>query len=164
MFDEPKNFAKFIEKKFCICFTATPSNCDQQGVEAEVVKALGFKQYDYLTDQAPGNAITRLQFDEVVQACGVEEKVAIITSLLNQGSVLVYAPSDLAERLRTLSEEFVFINESTDPLMLRQLDKAPYKLLVALDSFAMRGVDYRSKTNIMFLVVSKQFPCTREAL
>jgi hypothetical protein len=50
MFDEPKNFAKFMEKKFCVCFTATPSNGDQQGVEAEVVKALGFKQYTYLAD------------------------------------------------------------------------------------------------------------------
>ena len=50
MFDEPTNFAKFIKKKFCVCFTATPSNCDQQGVEAEVVKALGFKQYTYLVD------------------------------------------------------------------------------------------------------------------
>ena len=43
MFDKPKNFAKFIKAKFCICFTATPSNCDQQGVENEVVKVLGFK-------------------------------------------------------------------------------------------------------------------------
>jgi hypothetical protein len=58
----------------------------------------------------------------------------------------------------------VLINETTDPLMLRQLDKNPYKLLVATDSFAMRGIDYRSKSNIMFLVVAKQFPCTREAL
>jgi hypothetical protein len=60
MFDEAKNFAKCIEKKFCVCFTATPSNCDQQGVEAEVVKALGFKQYNYLIDQAPVNVATRL--------------------------------------------------------------------------------------------------------
>lgn len=42
MFEQPKSFANFIAKKFCICFTATPSNCDQQGVEAEVIKALGF--------------------------------------------------------------------------------------------------------------------------
>jgi hypothetical protein len=50
MFNEPKNFAKFIEMKFCICFTATPSNCDQQGVEAEVVEALDFIQYTYLVE------------------------------------------------------------------------------------------------------------------
>jgi len=28
----------------------------------------------------------------------------------------------------------------------------------------MRGIDYRSKTNPMFLVVARQFPCVREAL
>lgn len=50
MFEEPKAFADFIEKKFCICFTGTPNNCDQQGVEAEVVKTLGFNQYNYVVD------------------------------------------------------------------------------------------------------------------
>jgi hypothetical protein len=119
MFNEPKNFKKFIEKKFCVCFTATPSNCDQQGVEAEAVKALGFKQYNYLIDQVPINVAVRLQCDEVVQASGVKEKVATITSLLKQGSVLVYATPDLAEGLRALTEEIVLINEATDPSMLR---------------------------------------------
>ena len=71
MFNEPKNFKKFIEKKFCVCFTAAPSNCDQQGVEAEAVKALGFKQYNYLIDQVPRNVAVRLQCDEVVQAHSV---------------------------------------------------------------------------------------------
>ena len=164
MFNEPKNFKKFVEKKFCVCFTATPNNCDQQGIETEVVKALGFKQTNYLIDQIPVNVAVRLQCDEAVQAHSVQEKVETITSLLKQGSVLVYAPLDLAEGLRALSEEFVTVDETTDPLMLRQLDKAPFKLLVAFDSFAMRGVDYRSKTNIMFLVIAQQFPCTREAL
>jgi hypothetical protein len=66
MFESPKAFANFIENKFCICFTATPSNCDQQGVETEVIKALGFKQYDYVLGQPlVGGAATRLQFDEV---------------------------------------------------------------------------------------------------
>jgi hypothetical protein len=77
---------------------------------------------------------------------------------------LVYAPLDLAEGLRALPEELATVDETTDPLMLRQLDKAPYKLLVATNSFGMRGIDYRSKSNIMFLVVAKQFSCTREAL
>lgn len=43
MFVQPKSFVNFLGKKFCICFTATPSNCDQQGVEAEVIKALDFE-------------------------------------------------------------------------------------------------------------------------
>ena len=48
MFEQPKVFADFIKKKFCICFTATPNNCDQHGVEAEVTKFLGFKQHNYV--------------------------------------------------------------------------------------------------------------------
>jgi len=71
---------------------------------------------------------------------------------------------DLAEGLQVLSEEVLTVDETTDPSMLTQLDKTPYKLLIATDSFAMRGIDYRSKSKIMFLVVAKRFPCTREAL
>jgi len=48
MFEQPKFFAGFIKKKFCICFTATPDNCDQHGVEAEVTKVLDFEQRNYI--------------------------------------------------------------------------------------------------------------------
>ena len=65
MFEEPKAFAKFLIGTFCVCFTATPSNCDPQGVETEVIKALGFKQYDYIIGQVPPSAVERLQFDEI---------------------------------------------------------------------------------------------------
>jgi len=92
MFEPLKAFADFIENKFCICFTATPSNCDQQGVEAEVIKALGFKQYNHILGQpSAGGAATRLQFDEVNQAVTLEQKVEVVRSLLEQGSVLAYA-------------------------------------------------------------------------
>jgi len=61
MFESPKTFADFIENKFCICFTATPSNCDQQGVEAEIIKALGFRQYNYVLGQpSVGGSAARL--------------------------------------------------------------------------------------------------------
>jgi len=78
--------------------------------------------------------------------------------------VLIYAHFELAERLRVLFEGTITVDETTDPKMLRQLDRAPYNLLIASDSFAMRGIDYRSKSNIMFLVIDQQFPSTREAL
>jgi hypothetical protein len=41
-------------------------------VEAEVIKALGFKQYDYIIGQAPPSAAERLQFDEISQLEGLE--------------------------------------------------------------------------------------------
>jgi len=85
----------------------------------EVVKALGFKQYNYLIDQVSVDVAATLQCDEVVQASGVEEKVATIASLLKQGPVLVYAPLDLAKALRALAQEIVFVDEATDPSMLR---------------------------------------------
>jgi hypothetical protein len=47
------------------------------------------------------------------------------------------------------------IDETINPTMLRQLDRAPYKLLFAPDSFGMRGIDYRSKSNPMYLVVAQ---------
>ena len=73
MFGSPKTFANFIENKFCICFTATPSNCDQQGVEAEVIKALGFKQYNYVFEQPSAvNLLIKLTPTEVTNAeCAV---------------------------------------------------------------------------------------------
>lgn len=68
MFDSPVRFAKLIDRRACICFTATPDNCDGKGVEAQVIQALHFKQYDYVPDAVPVDAATRLQFDEVIHA------------------------------------------------------------------------------------------------
>jgi hypothetical protein len=36
--------------------------------------------------------------------------------------------------------------------------------MVSLDSFGMRGLDYRSKSNTLYLVIAQQFSCMREAL
>lgn len=44
-FDSPENFAKLIQGRACICFTATPDNGDGGGVEAKVVKALQLKVF-----------------------------------------------------------------------------------------------------------------------
>jgi hypothetical protein len=95
MFESPKMFTDFVDGKFCICFTATPSNCDKQGVEAEVIKALGFRQFDYTVDEPPLNVVERLRFDKVNQASTLEQKTDVIRILLQQGSVLVYSTRDL---------------------------------------------------------------------
>ena len=105
-----------------------------------------------------------MQFDEINQAVTFEQKVETVRSLLKQGSVLVYAPKDLHEILRAYFGNLILVDKTTDPSMLRQLDRAPYKLLVSLNQFGMRGIDYRSKTNPLYLVVAQQFPCMREAL
>lgn len=105
-----------------------------------------------------------MQFDEINQAVTLEQKVEAVRSLLKQGSVLVYAPKDLYEKLQAYFDNLILVDKTVDPLMLRQLDRAPYKLLVALNQFGMRGIDYRSKTNPLCLVVAQQFSCVREAL
>jgi hypothetical protein len=47
------------------------------------------------------------------------------------------------------------VDEKIDPKVIQQLDKSPYKLLVTTGNFGMRGIDYRSKSNPMFLVVAE---------
>jgi len=105
--------------------------------------------------QVPLNLAARLQFDELNHASTLEQKVETVSSLLKQGSVLVYGPQDLLETLQASFGEFILIDETINPTMLRQLDRAPYKLLFAPDSFGMRGIDYRSKSNPMYLVVAQ---------
>ena len=83
MFEEPKAFLRFVNGTFCVCFTATPSNCDEHGVEAEVIKALGFKQYDYILDLAPMKAVERLRFDEINYAENLEKKVEVVKNFLD---------------------------------------------------------------------------------
>ena len=97
------------------------------------------------------------------QAATLEQKVEVVQSLLKHGSVLAYAPSDFCKKLQASIPDLVVVDESIDPLLLRQLDQAPYKLLVSLDQFGMRGIDYRSKSNPLFLVLAQQF-CVMEAI
>ncbi len=63
-----------------------------------------------------------------------------------------------------MATDLIVIDATIDSKSLRNLDRLPYKLLIAPDSFGMRGIDYRSKSNPLFLVIAKQFPTTREAL
>ena len=79
------------------------------------------------------------------QAATLEQKVEVVQSLLKQGSVLAYVPLDFCEKLRASIPDLIVIDESIDPLLLRQLDQTPYKLLVSLNQFGMRGIDYKSK-------------------
>lgn len=59
-FESPQKFADLIDSKFCICFTATPSNCDERGIETEVITSLSFKQYKYVLNGPPTSVATLL--------------------------------------------------------------------------------------------------------
>lgn len=63
MFESPENFAKLINGCACICFTATPDNCDSKGAEAKVVSSLHFKVFHYTPNAEIEDANTRLKMD-----------------------------------------------------------------------------------------------------
>jgi hypothetical protein len=50
------------------------------------------------------------------------------------------------------------VDENVENQLFRELEKPPYKLIVASDSFGMRGIDFRSNCNPIFkdfVVISK---------
>ena len=42
MLNDPERFDMLIQEHKCLCFTATPDNCDPQGVEAKIISSLKF--------------------------------------------------------------------------------------------------------------------------
>ena len=42
IFSNTDKFSALISECACVCFTATPDNCDPKGAEAKVVAAFGF--------------------------------------------------------------------------------------------------------------------------
>lgn len=56
------------------------------------------------------------------------------------------------------------VTEDIDYIKLRHLGDAPHKILIAKDSFGMRGIDYRCDKVAMTLVVAKSFDNMREWL
>lgn len=53
MFESPQTFEKLIDAQVCICLTATPNNCKEDGVETQVIEALGFQRYNYVLNGTP---------------------------------------------------------------------------------------------------------------
>jgi hypothetical protein len=98
-FNSPENFAKRIDGRACICFTATPDNCDSNGVEAKVVNALQLKVFQYVLGAEVADVPTRLKMDQVQRALSTEDKAKFIASLVTGGSVLVYGTSELRNAL-----------------------------------------------------------------
>lgn len=52
MLGSPAVFTTFIEANACICFTATPDNCDEKGAEAKLVQTLKFKRFHYMLENS----------------------------------------------------------------------------------------------------------------
>jgi len=148
-------FAALIDSCFCICLTATPDDGDAKGLLRIVVGTPQFTQFNYVLDDELANQPTLMEAD-IVDAPSVDDKAANIMQQLETGPVLSFCEEQLAEKLCSLissrEEEFVAAGGETSMIrmgldtdfnMLRCLDRRPFKLIVATDEFAMRGIDYR---------------------
>lgn len=175
MLNQTEKFSIFINDNGCVCFTATPDNSDTKGAEANLIATLDFKRIKYMINndiEVNDEEINRvvpvadhLAIDEVVVCATQEEKVAQIIKYSKIGPVLVYCEETLSAAIQeTASEISVVITENIDHVKLRRLGDAPYKILIAKDSFGMRGVDYRCEKVAMTLVVAKSFDNMREWL
>jgi hypothetical protein len=98
-FNTPDAFIKLINGRACVCFTATPDNCDGKGVEAKVISALKLEVFHYVPGAEVVDAATRLKTDHAQHADSIETKVSYINSLVLNGPVLVFGPNELKEAL-----------------------------------------------------------------
>jgi hypothetical protein len=130
-FESPENFAKLINGRACICFTATPDNCDANGIEAKVVSTLHFNVFHYASDVETVNAATKLKMDQIQHAATIETKVSYIQSLVASGPVIVYGTVELKEALAVAITDLIVVDPQVDYSMLRKLDQSPYKVLFA---------------------------------
>jgi hypothetical protein len=162
-FNTPDAFIKLINGRACICFTATPDNCDGKGVEAKVISALKLEVFHYVPDAEVVDAATRLKTDHTQHADSIDTKVSYIKSLVASGPVLVYGTVELKEALAAVTD-LILVDPRVDYSMLRKLDQSPYKILFADTQFGMRGIYYRCERVPMHLVIAQSFSCTRKAL
>jgi hypothetical protein len=83
------------------------------------------------------------------------------------GPVLVYCDASMGTTLAEAECNALAIDQNIDPEVLRQLDQktnGSYRVVVATDSFAMRGIDYRAADVTMTLAIAKSFENQREAI
>ena len=109
-FNTPDAFIKLINGRACICFTATPDNCDGKGVEAKVISALKLEVFHYVPDAEVDDAATRLKTDHTQHVDSIEAKVSYIQSLVVNGPVLVYGTIELKEALTEAVEDLIVVD------------------------------------------------------
>lgn len=71
MFGDTLEFTKLIDGCFCICFTATPDNCDAKGAQSLIADTLQFSRHSYVLDD-PTRVTAQLEVDAVIDAKSAE--------------------------------------------------------------------------------------------
>lgn len=147
--------AQFIEKfTSCryLCFTATTAT---NAAEEGLMESIKLKAYEYMLN----NGVTQYDLSvDSVTASTIEAKVAYIKQLSATSPVLVYGPKELCMEL-VMQCSALFVSPQVDPQQLRTLDqRAPfsnaYKIVVCTDMFGMRGIDYRSNSVTLTLIIA----------
>jgi len=126
-----------------------------------------FPTFYYVLDVL--DQIVRLDFDLVLPAMPDTEKAAEVKKLSLTGPVVVHCHTLLYDELKKLNMELVGADDKVDHTILRVLGqkvKDKFRVVVALTTAAMRGLDYRSSVNgiLISLVISKSFVNKREAI
>ncbi|CDW88318.1 UNKNOWN [Stylonychia lemnae] len=151
MHSDPEKFRDFISKCLCVCFTATPDDQDSRDVDIQVLKAMTFPTFYYLP------------------AMPVTEKAAEVKKLSQTGPVVIHCTTTLYDELKKLDLELIEADENVNHQILRTLGlkvNEKFRVVVALTTASMRGLDYRSSVDgiIISLLIAKSFLNKREAI
>jgi hypothetical protein len=87
---------------------------------------------------------------------------------LQAGPVLLYGTDDQVNALKQNGLAMIHVDDTTEAETLRNLDQhkenGKYTLAAVTDCIWMRGIDYRSKTTKMTLLIARSFDNYREAI
>jgi hypothetical protein len=104
-----------------------------------------------------------------VQAPTLEEKVAVVKQKRTQGPVLLFGDELLLKALEEAGIEPVKISAAGRvpetsffrTKLEQSVHEGLYPVLVACDMFGMRGIDYRSRSVPLHLIIAKSFASER---
>ena len=92
-----------------------------------------------------------LDFDEHLPSMTTEEKAKKVKEYAAIGPVVLYCSTDLHEEIKKQDLEILVADQDVDHTILKTLDQqvnGKFRVVVALDKSAMRGLDYRSSDKI----------------
>ena len=164
IFSDPLAFKELLARCRCICLTATPDDNNKKGAEKQIISALRLTKYDYgfpveLTAPAVATETKALPNDEAI--------LLFIKERISLQPVLLYCSQQTKEYIEAQGYPFVSADgEDADEQLLKELDtksEGEFRLVVATEDEAMRGINYRAPLNGISLLVAKSFENVREA-
>lgn len=156
IFRNPLRFNTLVGSLQCVCFTGSPDNQVDGGLESTIIKLLGFHRFDPYEDKW-GN----LNMDEEITSADDAEEYC--RKKLLCGPVIVYTEDEFF--VAGWDIPYVPVDPSTSISLLRSLhtkENGAYQLFVISPFFGSRGVDFRSMVPVTLLILD-QFSNYRDA-